>query len=178
MATSNVIHTDCIRLRNKSDLSPLPGVTVALLPEGGTAPGDLISLTQNAGLTHQYDFSSAVVDGAYLLYVAGVPVVLNGQAVEVHVIRGANVTTPGGGSSGSAFTHELLNQSISTELSEETIDITSLGFSTAPKAFLFQKSGWGAYITNVPSAYEVEISLNSYGVGPYATFDLFFISQD
>jgi hypothetical protein len=74
-------------LRRKSDDLKLSGLTVALLPEGGSAPGDLISLTQNAGIIWQYDFSPSVTNGNYILYINGVPSKNNGVDLEVRIIR-------------------------------------------------------------------------------------------
>jgi hypothetical protein len=81
------IYTDSIRLRGKSDDSKQTGLTVALLPEGGTAPGDLISLTQNAGTNWQYDFSGAVTNGRYTLYINGSPAQNGGVDIELYVMR-------------------------------------------------------------------------------------------
>lgn len=81
------INTNWVRLRGKSDDSKQSGLTVALLPDGGTAPGDLISLTQNAGIAWQYDFPAGVTNGTYTLYINGSPAQNNGVDIEVRVIR-------------------------------------------------------------------------------------------
>ena len=86
MATSG-IYTDFIRLRGKSDDSKQSGLTVALLPDGGSAPGGLILLSQDAGTTWQYNFDSQIVNGRYTLYINGVPAQNNGSNIEIYVMR-------------------------------------------------------------------------------------------
>lgn len=108
MATSHIIHTDCIRLRNKSDDSRLEGVSVSLLPNGETAPGGLIAISANAGLPHQYDFNVSIVDGQYTLYVNSTPAVLNGEPIIVHVIRGDNLDEIGGTPAANSITTDMI----------------------------------------------------------------------
>jgi len=81
------IKTNFIRLRRKSDDVKLSGLSASLLPEGGSAPGDLISLVQNSGINWQYDFPGQVTNGTYILYVNGVPVLNDGEPQEVRIIR-------------------------------------------------------------------------------------------
>lgn len=89
------IYCDSIPLRNATTDEREIGLDVWLLPEGGTAPGELIQLTPNAGLPWYYDFPAQVVNGLYDLYTgpAGsqVPVKHNGEQVQVRVMRGGNV---------------------------------------------------------------------------------------
>ena len=87
-----IVANEFIRLRKKSDDSKLTGLTVALLPDGATAPGGLIALTQNAGTNWQYDFTGSVVNGLHTLYIDG-SIAKNGAVdMEVYVIRGGVIT--------------------------------------------------------------------------------------
>lgn len=86
------VANDFIRLRNKTTDVKETGLTVALLPDGGSAPGDLISLTQDPGNNWQYNFSGSVVNGLYKLYIGGVVAKNNGVDIEVYAIRGGVVT--------------------------------------------------------------------------------------
>ena len=85
------IHTNSILIRNKSDDSRATGLHLWLLPDGGTAPDDLIELTENTNLPGEYLFPSAVTNGKYLLYSgespSQTPVQIGGQTVEVFVFR-------------------------------------------------------------------------------------------
>ena len=92
MAEPMVVN-DFIRLRDKADDSKESGLTVQLLPDGGTAPGDLITITQNAGIDWQYDFPVGVTNGLYKLYIGGVIAKNNGVDIEVYAIRGGVVST-------------------------------------------------------------------------------------
>jgi len=62
------IYTDSINLKLTSDGSRATGLTLWLLPEGGTAPGDLIALTESAYNNGEYDFPVEVTNGTYTLY--------------------------------------------------------------------------------------------------------------
>ena len=81
------VHKDFIRLRSITDDSKLNGLTVALLPDGASAPGGLISLTQNAGINWQYDFPASITNGKYTLYVNSTVVQVNGVDVTIQVYR-------------------------------------------------------------------------------------------
>ncbi len=85
------IYTESITIRNKSTDARETGLTLWLLPEGGTAPDDCIQLTENANMSGQYDFPTQVTNGNYVLYSgpsgAQVPVQHGSQQVEVRVIR-------------------------------------------------------------------------------------------
>lgn len=93
MAASS-IHSEYIRLKNVADDARATGHTAQLLPEGGTAPGGLITLTANAALPHQYDFPPAVVNGKYTLYLSGVVATLDSVNIEIRVRRDG-VVEPG-----------------------------------------------------------------------------------
>ena len=81
------INTSFIRIRNITDDSRGTGYTIQLLPDGGTAPADLITLTANAVLTWQYDFPGTVTNGKYTVYSSGSPAQVNGENVEIQVMR-------------------------------------------------------------------------------------------
>lgn len=87
-----MICAEFLRLRNKTSGAFETGLTVQLLPDGGTAPGDLITLTENAGLGGQYDFGGSVTNGKYDVYVGGSAVMLNGEQVSIYVLRDGIVT--------------------------------------------------------------------------------------
>ena len=84
---SDIIYTNSLTLRAMSDDSRASGYTVQLLPEGGTAPGELITLTQDTGKNWQYNFPAAVTNGVYDVYVGGVAVKHNGIQEKIRVIR-------------------------------------------------------------------------------------------
>ena len=81
------LRTHYIRIRRKSDDAKLTGLTVQLLPVGGTYPGDAITLTQDSGTNWQYNFTSGVTNGWYYLYVSGSQVLSGGTPVQIRVIR-------------------------------------------------------------------------------------------
>jgi hypothetical protein len=87
----STIYTEDIRIRNKSSDLLEAGLTLWLLPGGGSAPGDLIELTEDAGTSGQYNFPVGVTNGTYELYsgAAGsqVPVQNNGETIIVRIIR-------------------------------------------------------------------------------------------
>jgi len=88
---TTTIHTDSIRLRSIEDDSRLSGLTVHLLPEGGTAPGDLIALTQDEGIEWQYNFPVQIENGLYDLYIDMLPAQVNFEQIQVRVMRGGIV---------------------------------------------------------------------------------------
>ena len=81
------VHYDHIRLRAKSDDSKQTGLTVALLPDGASAPGGLISLTQDTGTNWQYNFPAGVTNGIYTLYINGTVAQNNGTDIQIQVMR-------------------------------------------------------------------------------------------
>lgn len=81
------IHIDFIRLIDSETMEPEPDLTVQLLPDGGSAPGDLISLTPDSLLAWQYNFPSQVTNGVYDLYIGGSAYAPGGTQVQIRVIR-------------------------------------------------------------------------------------------
>ncbi|MCA9400723.1 MAG: hypothetical protein KC713_03790 [Candidatus Omnitrophica bacterium] len=86
-----LIFTDSLPLRDVADDSRITSGRYWLLPEGGTAPGDLIEITQNAGKNWMWDFPVEVTNGIYSLYVGdpGSQVVVShgGEDEVIRVIR-------------------------------------------------------------------------------------------
>jgi len=83
-------YNDSIKLRGITDDSKQSGLTVALLPSGGTAPGDLISLTQDTGINWQYNFSSSIINDIYKLYINSTVAQINSNDIYVMVKRAGN----------------------------------------------------------------------------------------
>jgi len=87
-----LIYTNSIPLRDSSDDSKITSGRYWLLPEGGSAPGDLIELTQDATFNWYWNFPVEITNGNYTLY-SGSP----GSQIEVtggnvRVIRDGIVT--------------------------------------------------------------------------------------
>ena len=72
---------------NIGDQSTASGLTVELLPDGSTAPGGLIALTQNAAVNWQYDFPAGIQNGKHKVYVGGLVAQTNGVDIEIYVKR-------------------------------------------------------------------------------------------
>jgi hypothetical protein len=91
-----LIFTDSLPLRDVSTDARITSGRYWLLPEGGTAPGELIEITQNAGKNWQWDFPGEVTNGLYTLYVGdpGSQVVVShgGEDEVIRVIRQGIVT--------------------------------------------------------------------------------------
>ena len=68
MAIISAIYGDSFPLRNAATDARETGLEVWLLPEGGTAPDDLIECFANAGLPWYYDVPPETPDGVYDLY--------------------------------------------------------------------------------------------------------------
>jgi len=83
--------SDSIALRLRSDDSRATGLTVALLPDGGSAPGDLIELTESATVSGEYDFPGGVTSGLYTLYVGGVVAQKDSENIQIVVNRSGKV---------------------------------------------------------------------------------------
>ena len=81
------LHADYIRLRNKTTDAKESGHTIQLLPEGGSAPGDLISCPADSGINWQYNFGATVTNGIYTVYLNGSPLMNDGQPVTIKVQR-------------------------------------------------------------------------------------------
>lgn len=81
------IKTDSIRLLKQADRTPANGLSVSLLPDGATAPGGLISLTENADINWQYDFPVSITNGRYTVYINGLPMAIDGEDVLIEVQR-------------------------------------------------------------------------------------------
>jgi hypothetical protein len=66
------------------------------LPEDGTAPNDLITLSRDSGINFQYNFpdESTMPTGKYTLYINGEKQSNNGIDVIFYVIRESQIPKP------------------------------------------------------------------------------------
>jgi len=81
------LHADYIRLRNKTTDAKESGHTIQLLPEGGSAPGDLITCPSDGGISWQYNFPAEVTNGQYTVYLNGNSLMNDGEEVVIKVQR-------------------------------------------------------------------------------------------
>jgi len=91
-----LIFMDSLPLRDVTDDTRITSGRYWLLPEGGTAPGDLIELNQNAGKNWFWDFPEGISNGLYTLYAGDpgsqVPVSHGGEEEAIRVIRQGIIT--------------------------------------------------------------------------------------
>ena len=83
--------SDSIALRLRSSDARATGLTVALLPDGGSAPGDLISLTESTNVDGEYDFPGGVTSGLYTLYIGGVVAQKDSENIQIMVSRSGQI---------------------------------------------------------------------------------------
>jgi hypothetical protein len=85
------LKADSVILRTLADEERMTGYDVWLLPEGGTAPGDLILLTENGQHAGMYEFGGSVTNGTYQLFIgtagAQLPVEIDSEEVFISVVR-------------------------------------------------------------------------------------------
>lgn len=85
------INCEGIFARDESTGDPAIGQTLWLLPDGGSAPGDLIPLTENSYVSGRYMFPSQITNGLYDLYEGSAgsqtPVQHGGTTEQVRVMR-------------------------------------------------------------------------------------------
>jgi hypothetical protein len=166
------IKVNYIRLRNKSDNAFSTGLEVWLLPDGGTAPGDLISLTENSNFGGQFDFNSSVVNGKYRVYQGSAgsqtPIMHGTDYEEIEVRRD-------GKSNFADLNGVLLADQTANYLTdtEKVIDISSYSF-TDPQVWLNNKGDYPVYIKTVTTS-AVTVGIGQVGSGTTVKFDLYIL---
>ena len=105
----------------------------------------------------------------------------------VVVVDGVNLTIKEGevfsgddfntGGSGSGFDNELLDQIFPSDDNQQAIDISSFGYSSAPKVVVVNKSSWPVYVASVTNTLVI-VKPQGIGYGNECKFDLFFTSND
>lgn len=89
------ICTEGLQIRNNTTDEREQGLRVWLLPDGGSAPGDLIEISENTYIPGWYEFVGSITNGVYTVYTgeagAQVPIAHNGVNWEIQVYRNGNI---------------------------------------------------------------------------------------
>jgi hypothetical protein len=89
------LKADSVILRTLADEERMTGYDVWLLPDGESAPGGLIQLTENGQHDGMYEFGGSITNGRYQLYIgtagAQLPVQIDGEDVYISVVRSGTV---------------------------------------------------------------------------------------
>lgn len=137
------------------------------IQDGGVLAGKL-----NLGAVTSGDIANGVVDSDALATDAVTTVKIAAEAVTQPKIH-PDVQI----GSGSGFDNQLLNNSVNSDLTEATYDITSFGYTAAPDVFIVHLSDWLVYVKTVTNT-SVVIGLADAGNADTADFNLFFSSND